>query len=181
VPLLDRFDAVGSTDEVGFMTRKVVVDTVKSPVNRVTLDGLKGNSWEETVALLLEKHPDVKAYVKNDGLDFMIPYVHAGVSRGYKPDFLVRLGALDADALAAGEEIERYLIVEVSGTRKDQDARAAKAEAAEHRWCTAVNNHGGFGRWDFVEIADMTHAASAIDNAILRLRADPLTAELLTG
>jgi len=27
----------------------------------------------------------------------------------------------------------------------------------------------------------MTHAASAIDNAILRLRADPLTAELLTG
>jgi type III restriction enzyme len=181
VPLLDRFDAVGSTDEVGFMTRKVVIETVKSPVNQVTLDGAKGNTWEETVALLLERHADVESYVKNDGLDFMIPYVHAGVPHDYKPDFLLRLTAVDPDARAAGDEIERYLIVEVSGTRKDADLRTAKAEAAEHRWCRAVNNHGGFGRWDFVEISDMTHAASALDNAIARLRSDPLTAQLTTG
>lgn len=172
-PILDRFDSVGSTDHVSFMTRKVVIDTVKSPINRVTLDGIKGNSWEETVAYLLEKHPDVESYVKNDGLDFMIPYLHAGVQYDYKPDFLARLAPLDAD-----DETERYLIVEVSGTRKDQDKREAKAEAAEHRWCAAVNNHGGFGRWGYVEISNMKHAESAINEAINRLHMNVLEAAL---
>ena len=49
---------------------------------------------------------------------------------------------------------ERILIVEVSGTLKDRAKREAKAETAEHRWCVAVNNHGGFGRWTFTEIGD---------------------------
>ncbi|MCB0989731.1 MAG: DEAD/DEAH box helicase family protein [Acidimicrobiales bacterium] len=172
-PVLDRFDSVGTTDHVSFMTRKVVIDTVKSPINRVTLDGIKGNSWEETVAHRLEKHPEVVSYVKNDGLDFMIPYLHAGVQYDYKPDFLLRLGPRDAD-----DETERYLIIEVSGTRKDQDKREAKAEAAEHRWCAAVNNHGGFGRWGYVEISNMKHAESAINEAINRLHMNVLEAAL---
>jgi type III restriction enzyme len=172
-PILDRFDAVGTTDHVAFMTRKVVVPTEKSPVNYVTLDGVKGNTWEETVALLLEQHPEVESYVKNDGLDFMIPYVHAGVGHEYKPDFIVKLRQRD------GDETERYLIVEVSGTRKDQDLRRAKAEAADERWCIAVNNHGGFGRWRFVEISKMEYAASALNNEIVRLFADTLTEALM--
>lgn len=173
VPLFDRFDAVGTTDRVSFFTRKVVIDTEKSPVNRVTLDGIKGNTWEETVAYLLEQHREVISYVKNDGLEFMIPYLHAGVQYDYKPDFLVRLAPRDAD-----DETERFLIIEVSGTLKDQDKRKAKADTTEQKWCPAVNNHGGFGRWGFVEIDDMTHAGSKLQAAIDRLHMNVLEAAL---
>ncbi len=172
-PMLDRFDPVGTTDGVSFFTRKVVYETVKSPINRVTLDGIKGNSWEETVAILLERHPEVESYVKNDQLGFTIPYLHAGVQHDYVPDFIARLAARDA-----GDEIERYLIIEVSGTRKDQDLRAAKAETADERWCAAVNNHGGFGRWGFVEISNMAYAGSAVNEAIERLHMDDLQAAM---
>ena len=55
--------------------------------------------------------------------------------------------------------IERTLIVEVSGGRKDQAVRKRRRpRPPATQWCPAVNNHGGFGRWGFVEIDDMTHA-----------------------
>jgi len=50
--------------------------------------------------------------------------------------------------------------------------RAAKAEAADERWCVAVDNDEGFGRWGLVEISNMEHAGSALDEAIKRLRID---------
>ena len=34
-----------------------------------------------------------------------------------------------------------------------------KATTARQSWCTAVNNHGGFGRWGYVEITDPRHQA----------------------
>lgn len=173
MPVFDRVDSTGSTDDLSFFTRKAVIETEKSPVNRVTLDGKAGNTWEETIAHLLERHDEVLSYVKNDGLEFTIPYVHAGVEHDYKPDFLVRLAPRNND-----DETARYLIIEVSGTFKDQQARAAKAATAEHRWCPAVNNHGGFGRWGFVEIENMTYAGSKLQAAIDRLHMNVLEAAL---
>ena len=57
MPIIRRFDPEGSTDEVRFLSRKVVMDPppTKSPLNHVVLDGLKGNSWEEGLAQLLER------------------------------------------------------------------------------------------------------------------------------
>jgi len=115
----------------------------------------------------------VLTYVKNDHLEFTIPYVHAGISREYHTDFLVRLARRD-DL----DDIDRYLIIEVSGGRKDQELREVKAQTTRDQWCPAVNNHGGFGLWDFVEIDDMTHAVSKLNGAIEQLRADPLTRAL---
>jgi hypothetical protein len=44
------------------------------------------------------------------------------------------------------------LIVEVSGeARKD---KAAKVAAARTLWAPPVNNHGGSGRWSFVEVTE---------------------------
>jgi type III restriction enzyme len=52
------------------------------------------------------------------------------------------------------------LILEVSGEpRKD---KAAKVATARTLWVPAVNNHGGFGRWAFVEIADPWDAGNTI-------------------
>ncbi len=57
LPIQRRFDPSGSTDEVRFVTRKVVMDPppTKSPLNHVVLDGIRGNSWEEGLAQLLER------------------------------------------------------------------------------------------------------------------------------
>jgi type III restriction enzyme len=172
-PVFRSHDHVGSTDDVSFFTRKLVYDTTKSPINRVTLDGQHGNSWEEAIAIELENDSRVLSYVKNDHLEFAIPYVHAGLTHDYHTDFLVRLAPIGDD-----DTIERTLIVEVSGGRKDQAVRKVKAETTREQWCPAVNNHGGFGIWDFVEIDDMTHAVSKLDAAIERLLADPLTRAL---
>ena len=44
------------------------------------------------------------------------------------------------------------LILEVTGEK--QKDKAAKVATARTLWVPAVNNHGGFGRWAFLEIAD---------------------------
>ena len=45
-----------------------------------------------------------------------------------------------------------YAIIEVTGERKQE--KEAKAATARTLWVPAVNNHGGFGRWAFLEITD---------------------------
>jgi type III restriction enzyme len=145
LPIVRRFDPVGSTDDVQFLTRKPLIDTAKSHVNKVVLDGIKGNTWEEAMAGTLEKNQDVAAYVKNDHLDFLIPYVYQGKTYSYIPDFLVRLNQRDGDVV-------RTLIVEVSGTMKSAGPTKAKADTARLQWCRSVNNAGNYGRWGYIEV-----------------------------
>jgi type III restriction enzyme len=53
----------------------------------------------------------------------------------------------------------------VSGeARKD---KAAKVATARTLWVPAINNHGGFGRWAFLEISDPWDAQNTI-RAFLR-------------
>jgi type III restriction enzyme len=44
------------------------------------------------------------------------------------------------------------LIVEVTGEKKKE--KAAKVMTARTLWVPAVNNHGAFGRWAFLEVTD---------------------------
>ena len=168
-PLLRRFNPEGATDDVSFPTRKAVIGARKSHISHVVLDGPKGNTWEEHLADLLENHQRVRSFVKNDHLGFVIPYVHKGRSHEYVPDFLARL-------VADPRDVERTLIIEVSGGRKDSEAARAKADTARLQWCPAVNNHGGWGRWGYIEISDIGTAASVLNGAISSLCADgPVT------
>lgn len=164
--VLRRFDPVGSTGGVQFLTRKAAEPTEKSEVSHVVLDGIGGNTWEQILALQCELHPKVAAYVKNDHLGFEIPYVHKGRSHAYLPDFLLRLHR------AEGEDFDRHLIVEVSGGQKSPGPTCEKARTARDSWCPAVNNHGGFGRWGYVEITDMNTARADLNDAIERLYDD---------
>jgi type III restriction enzyme len=172
-PILRRFDPEGSTDEVAFGSRKKVWATTRSHVSHVVCD----SDWEQGLAEILEGHKDVHAYVKNDHLGFEIPYVHQGRSRDYVPDFLVRLKP------RPGNEVERTLTIEVSGGIKQAHAEAAELREAKFRtardqWCPAVNNHGGFGRWGYAEVTDMTHAGGVVNDAIESLYADgPVTGD----
>ena len=70
--------------------------------------------------------------MKNDHLGFEVFYVHRGVVRKYRPDFLIRLKSRDMPVL------------ETKGRDSDQD-RTKRKYLAE--WVAAVNAHGGFGRW----------------------------------
>lgn len=147
-PMLNRFDPEGSTGDVDFPTRKATVPTEKSEVSHVTLDGKDGNTWEKSLAAELELNKNVVTYVKNDHLGFTIPYVHKGRSHSYVPDFLVRLKQRDSD------DVVRTLIIEVSGSQKSPGPTKAKAETARNSWCVAANNHGGFGRWGYIEMTN---------------------------
>jgi len=170
-PMLRRFDPVGSTGDVSFPTRKVALltDPERCEVSHVVLDGPQGNTWEQLTMAFCEHDPRVAAYVKNDHLGFTIPYIHEGRSHDYVPDFLLRLKQ------AEGEDFDRVLIVEVSGGQKSAHSPGSvqtKAATARNSWCPAVNNHGGFGRWGYIEITDPTLIKDDLDAAIESLYAD---------
>lgn len=166
-PILRRFDPVGSTADVSFLTRKPAIETTRSEVSHVVLDGWGGNTWEQVLALECEQHRDVAAYVKNDHVGLSIPYVHKGVTHSYVPDFLLHLRPRDGDPAAC-----RTLVVEVSGGQKSPGPTRVKAATARDRWCAAVNNHGGFGRWGYVEVTDMPTVRVRLTEAIEALHAD---------
>lgn len=165
-PMMRRFDPVGSTADVSFPTRKATEETEKSEVSHVTLDGKDGNTWEQLFAAACERERRVAAYVKNDHLGFVIPYLHKGRTHGYLPDFLLRLERAD------GEDFDRTLIVEVSGGQKSPGPTKSKADTARDQWCVAVNNHGGFGRWGYIEITTMNGVRERLAQAIDLLYAD---------
>ncbi|MEN3010212.1 MAG: hypothetical protein ABDI20_04410, partial [Candidatus Bipolaricaulaceae bacterium] len=136
LPVIERFRPIGSTADVLFRTVRPCVGTTKSHVSHVVLDA---PNWEHSVAYQLERMNEVVAYVRNDHLDFVIPYEYQGVRHEYRPDYLVRWRSKD------GKEIN--VVLEVKGFETDQDR--AK-EAGAKRWVRAVNHHGQFGRWVFV-------------------------------
>jgi len=111
------------------------------------------------MAQALEDMKEVFAYAKNHNIGFSIPYTINGQEKNYISDFLVRLndGAEKNDLL--------NLIIEVTGEkRKDKEAKVATARLL---WVPAVNNHGGFGRWAFLEIDDPWNAKNAITEFLL--------------
>ena len=57
----------------------------------------------------------------------------------------------------------------MSGGRKSAGPRIAKADAARNHWCVAVNNHGGYGRWAYLELDDMNTAGPRINAGITEL------------
>jgi len=159
LPILRPYDPLGSTRFVDFDTTRPVYPTAarKCHVSHVVADT---GSWEQKTAQALEEMDEVLCYVKNQQLGFIIPYTLNGEEHDYIPDFIVRLrvGAEDSSSADGGEVIN--LILEVSGeARKDKAAKTATARAL---WVPAVNNHGGFGRWAFLEISDPWDAKNTI-------------------
>ena len=151
LPVIERFRPLGSTSEVLFRTVRPTVGTGKSHVSHVVLDAAV---WEHSVAYQLERLPEVVTYVRNDHLDFTIPYEWQGVRHEYRPDYLVRWRENDRETM---------VILEVKGFESEQDRQK---EAAARRWVRAVNHHGEFGRWAFCVCRDPRHTGQAIRQAI---------------
>ncbi|MBK6645381.1 MAG: DEAD/DEAH box helicase family protein [Anaerolineales bacterium] len=172
LPILRPYDALGSTRYVDFDTARDVYRTrrEKSHISHVVLD----SGWEGKLAEVIEDELDeVIHYVKNFQLGFSIPYTFNGQEKSYLPDYILRVDD------GHGRDDLLNLILEVSGeARKD---KAAKVETARNLWIPAINNHGGFGRWKFLEIVDPWDAKNTIRAFLKGKNVDGIGPLLVTG
>jgi type III restriction enzyme len=152
VPRLRPYEAIGSTDDVSFDTTKHCYDVSNSHVNRVALD----SGWEAKLAETLDGMPEVDSFVKNQGLNFKIPYTYEGRPGFYVPDYLIRL----RDGAGEGPDDLLTLVLEVTGERRKE--KQAKVATATDLWIPAVNNWGGLGRWALLEVTDPWDAENLI-------------------
>ncbi|MDD3995356.1 MAG: DEAD/DEAH box helicase family protein [Bacilli bacterium] len=128
-PVSDVNKKVRSTSDMPtWYTSKPCQITQHSHISHCVFD----SGWEFTEAFMLEKNPNVAAWVKNDHLGFEIIYVFDGVVRKYYPDFLIRL------------RNDKMLVLETKGqvTRQTTEKRKALEE-----WISAVNQLGEYGEW----------------------------------
>ena len=144
--VLDSYNPIGSTSYVNFNTSKELrweTDARQCHINWAILD----SGWEIEFCRVAESHSKVKAYVKNHGLGFEVPYRHGSTMRKYIPDFILKVDD------GHGEEDLLNLIVEIKGYR-GEDAKDKK-NTMDVYWVPGVNNSGEFGRWGFVEFTDI--------------------------
>ena len=152
-PILRSYDTLGSTRYIDFDTTRPVFATRddKCHISHVVADT---DSWEQKLAQTLEDMDEVVRYVKNHNLGFNIPYVLGGEEKNYIPDFIACID----DGHGRGNLLN--LLIEVTGEKKKD--KAAKVATARTLWVPAVNNHRGYGRWAFIEIADPWDAENMI-------------------
>jgi type III restriction enzyme len=162
-PILRPYDSIGSTRFVDFDTTRPVFATRddKCHISHVVADT---DSWEQKMAQALEDMPEVVRYAKNHNLSFTIPYTLNGEEKNYIPDFIACLDD------GHGPDDLLNLIVEVSGEKKKD--KAAKVATVRSLWVPAVNNHGGFGRWACVEVADPWDAQNLIRDFLKQTQAE---------
>ena len=143
---LDPYNPTGSTRTVNFTTSKTLrwkTAADKCHVNLAILD----SSWEGEFCRIVEEHPNVRAYVKNQNLGFEVPYLSGSQVRKYIPDFIVQIDD------GHGPDDLLNLVVEIKGqeTGNSDDKKATM----ETYWVPGVNNLKTYGRWDFVQLTDL--------------------------
>jgi type III restriction enzyme len=156
--LLDPYNPAGSTAHVRFDTsRALLFDTRhdRCHVNYVVCD----SGWEAEFCRAAEANRRVRAYVKNQGLGFEVPYLLGATPKKYLPDFVLRVddGHGDDDLL--------NLVVEIKGYR-GEDAKD-KANTMDAYWVPGVNNLGTYGRWAFAEFKESVYAIAANFDALI--------------
>ncbi len=155
--LLDPYTPTGSTRFVNFTTaRKFRWETAPDHchLNWAICD----SSWEVELCRVLEAHPRVRFYSRNQNLGFEVPYLSGSTPKRYLPDFIVAVddGRGDDDLL--------HLVIEVKGFR-GEDAKDKK-NTMDAFWVPAVNNLGTFGRWAFAEFTDVYTMDDELDQKI---------------
>ena len=143
--ILDPYNPTGSTMDVNFNTAKTLrwkTDSRRCHVNWAICD----STWEQEFCRVLDAHPKVRRWVKNQSMGFEVPYQMAGVPRRYIPDFIVVVDD------GRGEDDLLHLVCEVKGYR-GEDAKEKK-NTMETYWVPGINNTGKFGRWAFAEFRD---------------------------
>jgi len=130
-PIFDKEHPIRSTEDVRtWWTSKPCENLSRSHINFTVID----SDWELLEARKINESSEVVSFVKNDHLGFVILYNYQGVIRKYYPDFIIRLTN------------GTHLVLETKGQDNEQN-RTKRAFLDE--WCRAVNQHGGFGKWQW--------------------------------
>ena len=103
----------------------------------------------------LEKMPEVITYVKNDHLNFEVPYQWEGETKHYIPDYIIHLKKKDGSILK--------VVLEVKGF---EDEKARTKRNAMNRWIEAVNNHGEFGKWTLIHCRNPDKARNMLEKLL---------------
>lgn len=137
---------VGGTDNVECFTSREIFPVSKSHINAVVMD----SKMEGRAAYLLDQHPKVKSFVKNDLLErvLAIPYMADDGEHEYRPDFIVRLlNGLN-------------LILETKGY---DDTNMEQKSAGASRWVDAVNADNRHGQWRYKLVRNAEQIPQIID------------------
>lgn len=165
--MLDAYNPRGSTNHVSFNTSKADLYKTspdKSHVNFVVCD----SDWEGELARVVEAHPSVASYVKNQGLQFEVPYRDGSIPKKYLPDFILQVD----DGNGADDLLN--IVIETKGYR-GLDAQL-KAETMQALWVPGVNNLGTFGRWAFAEFRDVYEIEKAFKELVEQATAGKVAA-----
>lgn len=135
----------GSTEHIDFHTYKPTYAANKCHINLLVADTKK---WEQSTGFALDTHQGVVKWVKNEHLNFVIPYRKEGVPARYIPDFIAVL------------DNGLNLILETKGRYMDDADRKAKAA---QRWVDAVNRTQQYGEWAYIVVRDPTELPKMLD------------------
>ncbi|MBK8398070.1 MAG: DEAD/DEAH box helicase family protein [Leptospiraceae bacterium] len=119
-----------TADLWSYNTTRTCENYSKTHINLTVYD----SQWEQFAAQRLQKNKNVISFVKNDHLNFFIPYQFNGASRKYYLDFIIKL--------KSGE----MLLLEIKGQRTEESDEKAKAALD---WVKAVNSQASFGKWRY--------------------------------
>jgi type III restriction enzyme len=167
--LLDPYNPTGSTVYVNFHTSKTQLwetDPRRCQINYAVLD----SGWEGEFCRVVESHPLVRAYVKNDNLGLEIPYRSGGKAHLYRPDYIVLLD----DGHGRSDLLQ--LVVEIKGQRDEQDKD--KRQAIETYWLPGVNRLRDYGRWAFAEFTNVYEIERELNEFLANLPQRSITAPL---
>lgn len=146
LPRLEKSRGEGTTAEVDFWTLRQPYPILKSHINTVVPD----SQLEKKAAWKLDNNGKVRAFVKNEGLGFGIPYYRNDEAHDYMPDFIVAL------------ENGARLILETKGHDEHKEAKRIAAE----RWVKAVNASGKYGKWHYRMIGSENEVEDAVNAAV---------------
>ena len=128
------------------------LDTIKSQLNIAPC----ANSWELRVARILDNHPKVLAWARNDRQRWQLPYLHQGQWQQYEPDFVAQV--------EQGEAPRLNVAIEVKGQERESDLD--KRRYATQFWVPAVNNDEELSRhgpWKYLYVDNPDRAHMMID------------------
>lgn len=146
-PVFDRDNPIRSTGDMRtWYTGRPCEYVKRSHINLCTFD----STWEASEAFELDRNASMEAWVKNEHLGFEVLYIFRGVVLKYRPDFIIRL------------KDGSHLVLETKGqdTQKDVTKREFLDE-----WVRAINEHGGFGKWQWAVSTHPSDVAGILQEA----------------
>lgn len=106
---------------------------------------------------MLDNHPLVTAWARNDRQRWQIPYMYQGQWQHYEPDFIARIIRFD-------EQEPLNIVIEVKG--RDWPSDEAKRKYTNQYWIPAVNDDKDLsqhGKWQYLFVDNPDQAHMLID------------------